>query len=101
MIDISMLQVGDKIRVVDAWPEEGRYNDIGLMDKYLGQILTVRTTNTDEGYCCVYEDMHDRPEPMGWCWYSELIDEIVSEEDEVDDCEPSDLDELKAFLGLR
>lgn len=101
MIDISMLQVGDKIRVVDVWPAEGRHNREGLMDEYLGQILTVRNINTRRKFCQVWEDADGGYDLDGWAWYPELIDEIVSEEaDEIDDCEPSDLEELKAFLGL-
>lgn len=104
MIDISMLQVGDKIRVVNIWPVGGRQNNSGLMDKYLGQILTVREIVPTEKFCRVLEDMSDRnysPTEKGWAWYSELIDEIVFDKtDEMDDVNPASQSELRAFLGL-
>lgn len=96
MIDISMLRVGDKIRVVNVWPEGGRQNHYGEMDKYLGKTLTVRETVRE--FCRVWEDAGEAS-GIGWAWFPELIDEIVYEED--DEAEPSGLEELRAFLGFK
>lgn len=41
MIDIETLAPGTKVKIVDEWRPSCGQNVEGLMDKYLGQIVTV------------------------------------------------------------
>lgn len=98
MVDVRSLQPGDKIRIVSEWPKGGMQNCNGLMDKYLGQILTVKYVDTKGDCCRAFEDENDRPDGGGWYWHSELIDTVVVEESE--DFEPAEISELMSFLGI-
>ncbi len=47
MIDISIIHPGDKVRIVDAWNKGCHQNPDGLMDRYLGQVVTVNKVLID------------------------------------------------------
>mgnify|MGYP000122784277 CR=1 FL=1 len=65
-------KVGDKVKIVDCWNEYTKENNEGLMDKYLGTVMTI-----------------DRVLPMGeykmiedegiWFWNEHCIDGVVKD----------------------
>lgn len=66
------LKVGDKVRIVSV-KECRNWNDNGLMDKWLGKIMTVRMHN---GYTIkMVEDQKEWSD--GWNWYAKMIAEKV------------------------
>lgn len=84
MYDISTLKPGDVVRIVDEWIEEnGRQNNQGLMDKYLGGEMTVRTIEKYGGeyYAKMIEDKDDRSDGQGWSWFNEMIAGLSADED--------------------
>lgn len=85
MYDISTLKPGDVVRIVDEWIEKnGRQNNSGLMDKYLGSEMTVLTIKKydNEYYAKMIEDKDDRDTyGRGWSWFSEMIAGLSTDED--------------------
>ena len=83
MIDISIIHPGDKVRIVDAWNEGCHQNPGGLMDRYLGQVVTVNK---------VFHDRVRILEDEGrWSWfvsalvpidYHDPLDDLPMESDE-------------------
>ena len=73
-----LIHIGDKIKIVDKWPEDGsvKQNSMGMMDKYLGSILTVEgIIARDTRYCFrVKEDAHS------WAWYPAAIQYVRGKE---------------------
>lgn len=69
-----LVQVGDKIKIVDKWPEDGtaRENNAGRMDKYLGGIYTVNVVSNAsyDWYCKIKED------DEAWLWFSGAIEYV-------------------------
>ena len=63
-------QVGDRVRIVDEWPPRGAFqNREGLMDKYLGTVMTIQRVN--KGYYTMKEDDHD--DCRKWQWFEAAI----------------------------
>ena len=62
-------EVGDKVKIVDAWVPGCGQNSSGLMDKWLGKIMTIREVKCL--HCCMEEDQGDRP--GGWNWFAPAI----------------------------
>lgn len=85
MYDISTLKPGDVVRIVDEWIEaNGRQNNQGLMDKYLGGEMTVQTIEKyggSEYYATMVEDQDDRNVSGGWYWFNEMIAGLSADED--------------------
>ena len=90
MIDsVNFLRPGDKVRIVSEWDWDGKcgQNLSGLMDRWLGQIMTVREVYEDD-WCFMEEDkdtIHVN-EKGGWAWNRYCIEEIVTDDhlDEID-----------------
>lgn len=82
MILIEQLRAGDKVRIVDEWPEPHRESPGGHMDKYLSAVMTVRKFYG--GSARMEEDINDCGRADGWSWFPEMIAEIVSTEPEPD-----------------
>jgi hypothetical protein len=82
-----LIQVGDKIKIVDKWPENGtaRQNNAGHMDRYLGGIYTVKIVNNapNNWYCRIKED------DQTWIWFSGAIEYVRGKQ-----VIPIDLEEL-------
>lgn len=78
MVDIRNIHVGDKVRIVDKWCMGCRQNGGGLMDKWLGGVLTVRSVCGD--YIKLEEDADDfyGNTTPGWDWFPEAIAEVLS-----------------------
>lgn len=63
-------KVGDRVRIVDKWTPGCFQNFGGLMDKWLGKVMTIRQVRG-----CAYlmeEDRHERL-GMGWVWHPAAI----------------------------
>lgn len=77
-------KVGDRVRIVDKWVEGCRENSEGFMDHWLGQVMTIRSIDSD---CYrMKEDENDRTVPgYGWYWYEPSIAGFANE------AEPSDI----------
>lgn len=69
-----LVRVGDKIKIVDKWPENGtaRENNAGRMDKYLGGIYTVDyiRDSSHVWFCGIKEDNGT------WHWFSGAIEYV-------------------------
>lgn len=73
MIDLSMLEPGTKVKIVNRWHGTG-HNLVGHMDKYLGTIMTVREVNDYE-----VRMVEDECDNGGWFWYENMIEYIVED----------------------
>ena len=74
-MDINELRPGDRIKIVDAWVPGCNQNSNGLMDEYLGRILTVR--NNCGSFIEVFEDSEDFG--IGWSWYPNAIERVFKD----------------------
>ena len=72
-MDIDELRPGDRIKIVDAWVPGCNQNSNGLMDEYLGKILTVR--NSYDAFIEVFENH--------WAWTPNAIERVFK--DSIDD----------------
>lgn len=72
MVRMSDLKVGDKVRIVDSRTEF--MNEEGLMDKYLGTVMTIVSFGHSMygTYAVMKED------DGNWFWYEEMFDRHVS-----------------------
>ncbi len=66
------LKVGDKVRIVNK-KEGSSWNNRGLMDKWLGKIMTVRMHN----YSTIKMVEDQKEWDDGWNWHAEMIAEKV------------------------
>ena len=90
------LRPGDRVRIVSEWGEHTCENSMGLMDKWLGQIMTVREV-LDRHNVGMEEDIGDRDvSGRGWWWNRFCIEEIVEERE----VELASDDELAALLEI-
>lgn len=69
MIDVSLLNPGDRIRIVDAWPTDGSAYAVRDMNRFLGKTVTV----TQQGYGRV----HIQEDGERWNWYPGAIERKV------------------------
>ena len=99
MVNVLELSPGMRVKVVYEWecPRSGRQNNEGLMDRYLGTIMTVR--DVYEHYVKMEED-HNDPDSVdnGWLWFPELLDCII-ESDVAGPVEAPTEDEIKLLFG--
>lgn len=70
-------KVGDKVRIVSKWGEGCCQNRQGKMDKWLGKVMTIRTTY---GYCTygMKEDVGENG-GLSWLWNENMIEGLASE----------------------
>lgn len=70
-----MYKVGDKVRIVDH--RTPRMNSTGMMDKWLGKVMTIR--RVDDSKINLYKMEEDRGEfdGYGWDWGDEMIAGLV------------------------
>lgn len=90
MVDMKDLYPGCRVKIVDHWVFGCHQNADGLMDPWLGQVMTVDYIGiSGTGRPCVYmkEDMGVGSELQGyrWCWFPAAIAEILSDFPDVDD----------------
>lgn len=89
MVSLDRLQVGMNIKIVDEWNENSGENKEGLMDQWLGQIVTV--SEVYPNYCVLVEEDNRR-----WAWYPSAIDCIVDGTES--DFDAASEDELSDFI---
>lgn len=64
-------QVGDRVRIVSEWNNECCQNPEGLMDHWLGAIMTIKSYN-GRSYQ-MEEDVGEYGENYGWSWFPAAI----------------------------
>ena len=104
MVRARDLKPGMRIKIVDDWTELCIYNPDGLMDHWLGQIVSVlRTEDTpDNGTAIIIEEdvgEYECTKDGHWYWYESSIECIVGDAN-VDELEPANDDELAILLGF-
>ena len=87
MIDIKSLHPGDRVRIVYMWNNNSNENIDGLMDEYLGAIMTVHKTIPEHNCVEMEEDEQE------WWWNGFTIAEVID-----DDIQPATQEELFALL---
>lgn len=99
MVSIEMLSPGMRVKIVDEWNDECGQNGEGLMDKYLGQIVTVLDTNDRTGRIRIEEDADDCLFQEGghWFWSEDCFEYIVEDEYQ-ESFEVSSKDEIFSFI---
>lgn len=82
--------IGDRIRIVSEWPQDGLQNGDGEMDHWLGREMTIRSV-MDE----YYKMVEDRKEHAGygWLWYENMVEGLADEVTEAIDL-PAELDTI-------
>ena len=75
-------KVGDKVRIVSRWVPGCHQNSAGLMDHWLGKVMTVRSVEKssfsgDYKYT-MKEDQNERA-GFGWVWHSAAIAGLACE----------------------
>lgn len=73
-----MYKVGDKVRIVKKWTKACRTNPFGMMDKYLGRVMTIREI-VDDGLDLYYRMEEDTKKGEAWCWFPAAIARIEKE----------------------
>lgn len=69
-------QVGDRVRIVSEWNNECHQNPEGLMDRWLGAIMTIKSWNGV--FYQMEEDVGERGEGCGWNWFPGAIVGLVA-----------------------
>ena len=89
--------IGDRVRIVSEAPISPWWNDSGKMDKWLGQVMTIR--DEDDGVYKMVEDEFDTNCNFlpGWDWYENMIEGLANEEPEEPLPEFKDTKEDKAL----
>lgn len=80
----QQLAPGDKVRIVSDWSHSEFYNHAGLMDKWLGQTMTIRAV-TPQGNYLMEEDRGEYVNGNngnGWFWNKSMFDAVIDTEDE-------------------
>lgn len=100
MVDTSLLYPGVKVRIIDSWaelPSHDRWQaSNGMMDHWLGQIVTIRKVPNHNGGWFKIEEDSDERSGEGWVWRANGFSEIIDERPEP---EESGMD-LMTFLML-
>ena len=82
--EFDAIQPGDQVQIVKKWVGGG-YNSDGLMDKWLGNIMTVKSR--DRSDLRMIEDQHDRDDLPGlrggWFWSRPMIERVIHEKVEI------------------
>lgn len=69
---MAKYKVGDKVRIVST-PRLARWN--GVMNKWLGETMTITSVNVNSKGEIFYRMAEDRGDfyGCGWCWYEDMI----------------------------
>lgn len=97
MIDIDTLVPGTKVKIIDEWMPLCGQNAEGLMDKYLGQIVTVFQVQGNT--VLIEEDAGDCEFQAGghWCWNAFCF-ECIIDDVEYEDFDISSESEILSFI---
>lgn len=82
--------IGDRVRIVSEWPQDGLQNGDGEMDHWLGREMTIRSV-ADRFYKMA-EDYTER-NGSGWIWFENMIEGRADEVTEAVDL-PAELDTI-------
>lgn len=76
---MSKYKVGDKVRIVAEWGDGCGQNSFGLMDKWLGKVMTIKKLLTNCGKLA-YEMEEDQEENygLGWHWNEKCISGLAN-----------------------
>lgn len=74
-------KVGDKVRIVST-PRLARWN--GIMNKWLGETMTITSVNVNSKGEIFYRMAEDRGDfyGCGWCWYEDMISGLAESDRE-------------------
>lgn len=91
-----LYNIGDRVRIVSTQPMSGSWNSRGLMNKWLGQTMTIRDI-VDGHIYKMEEDFYDYDgnSSPGWNWSENFIECLVEPESD----EPIDSSVLDDFLN--
>lgn len=78
---MAKYKVGDKVRIVST-PRLARWN--GVMNKWLGETMTITSVNVNSSGEIFYRMAEDRGDfyGCGWCWYDDMISGLAKPERE-------------------
>ncbi len=78
---MNKYKVGDKVRIVST-PRLARWN--GVMNKWLGETMTITSVNFNSEGEIFYRMAEDRGDfyGCGWCWYEDMISGLAEPERE-------------------
>jgi len=85
-MNIKWLKPSDRVRIVDQWGPSAQFNPDGLMDHWLGQVMTVREIDHDNVKMEEDIDEYDGNSLPGWNWDGDMIECII------DDAPPASYD---------
>lgn len=76
---MAKYKVGDKVRIVST-PRLARWN--GVMNKWLGETMTITSVNVNSKGEIFYRMAEDRGDfyGCGWCWYEDMISGLAEPE---------------------
>lgn len=95
MVDIRKLSPGMKVKIVDEWLPNRVCWEVPSMNKWRGQIMTVKKIYG--GYVTMIED---QDEFKGWQWPSAAIDRIVYDDEMIEyDMYVANEDELLSLFA--
>ena len=102
MVRLDDIVPGDKIRIVDRWRPRCYESPMGKMDKYLGEIMTVKGLVRVNGSvdCVRCEEGQQDNYGAGWDWYPAAIAEIMKEEVTEDEPEVTEDEVLLLYREL-
>lgn len=95
MVNIHTLNRGDKVKIIDKWCIGCCQNINGLMDRYLGSIMTVK--NVEFAHVEFYEDAADR-DGRGWQWVPATIECVVCDDKEDVDSYEDTMQSIHDFM---
>ena len=78
---MAKYKVGDKVRIVST-PRLARWN--GVMNKWLGETMTITSVNVNSKGEIFYRMAEDRGDfyGCGWCWYEDMISGLAESDRE-------------------
>lgn len=78
---MNKYKIGDKVRIVST-PRLARWN--GVMNKWLGETMTITSVNFNSTGEIFYHMAEDRGDfyGCGWCWYEDMISGLAEPERE-------------------
>lgn len=78
---MAKYKVGDKVRIVST-PRLARWN--GVMNKWLGETMTITSVNVNSSGEIFYRMAEDRGDfyGCGWCWHDDMISGLAKPERE-------------------
>ena len=78
---MAKYKVGDRVRIVST-PRLARWN--GVMNKWLGETMTITSVNVNSKGEIFYRMAEDRGDfyGCGWCWYEDMISGLAESDRE-------------------